>query len=196
MFSIPPFWYHKINAGYLGGLPGLERCTAVSKFETQRSLYNNFVIHFWDDNQERLFWCWTEFLADTEVYWLRFGCQIVVLLFFINTVLGKLFCKRESTFFKWKGFMNLDAFGRQMGGVQRARGPGRHRLRIQVPQVRQRWPSERDSCGVWRIILARLCTVQCTYIVTTEPEFFKLLSSVADPWHFGVDLDPRIHASD
>ncbi len=51
--------------------------------------------------------------------------------------------------------MNLDAFGRQMGGVQRARGPGRHRLRIQVPQGRQRWPSERDSCDVWCIIFWR-----------------------------------------
>jgi hypothetical protein len=27
-------------------------------------------------------------------------------------------------------------------------------------------------------------------------EIWSLLNSVADPWHFGVDPDPRIHGSD
>ncbi len=90
-------------------LPSLKRSSAVSKFETQRSLYSNFVINFWIRIKKNLFLCWAEFLK------IQRNCLMIPgkhnsrylvwdlnlsFYFFTDPVLGKLFC--DINIFEWK----------------------------------------------------------------------------------------------
>jgi hypothetical protein len=57
-----------------------------------------------------------------------------------------------------------------------------------------------DTRVTSRIVDARICISTTNIHVDSKQKTYVLSSSVADPWHFGVDPDPdpdpRIHASD